>query len=270
MEIYFENTPNIGNLHLEHIFYEYGEPILFVCCGSNNRRYLCSCCKLSERWILSQVSEEELIQLIDNSISIRSLFESRTHSLFMVSWDGISLSTEFDNIMPELLPDAKPLELPKKETNKYREFLLDQLGSKGNSKDIIVHHSEILDPQIYMDWETNMSNFIPKIHMDNGLRFSDEEPNYKTGKRKTPNCKEIYYDGEIFQSVTECANYLKISTTTLKDWLKGNKPVRKDKWYIIEGKELRYADELESKVTKMDYSKQISHMGDKRFYNKED
>lgn len=169
MEIYFENTPNIGNLHLEHIFYEYGEPILFVCCGSNNRRYLCSCCKLSERWILSQVSEEELIQLIDNSISIRSLFESRTHSLFMVSWDGISLSTEFDNIMPELLPDAKPLELPKKETNKYREFLLDQLGSKGNSKDIIVHHSEILDPQIYMDWETNMSNFISKLSMHYAL-----------------------------------------------------------------------------------------------------
>lgn len=117
MEIYFENTPNIGNLYLEHIFYEYGEPILFVCCGSNNRRYLCSCCKLSERWILSQVSEEELIQLIDNSISIRSLFESRTHSLFMVSWDGVSLSTEFDNIAPEFLPDAKPLELPKKETD---------------------------------------------------------------------------------------------------------------------------------------------------------
>lgn len=118
-------------------------------------------------------------------------------------------------------------------------------------------------------WITGQT-FIPKIYMDNGLRFSDEEPNYKIGKRKAPNCKEIYYDGEIFQSVTECANYLKISTTTLKDWLKGNKPVRKDKWYIIEGKELRYADELESKVTKMDYSKQISHMGDKRFYNKED
>lgn len=118
-------------------------------------------------------------------------------------------------------------------------------------------------------WITGQT-FIPKIHMDNGLKFSDEEPNYKTGKRKTPNCKEIYYDGEIFQSVTECANYLKISTTTLKDWLKGNKPVRKDKWYIIEGKELRYADELESKVTKMDYSKQIKHMNGKRFYNKED
>lgn len=55
----------------------------------------------------------------------------------MLSWDGVSLSAKFDNIMPELLPDAKPLELPKKETDEYREFLVDQLSSK-NPKNIIV------------------------------------------------------------------------------------------------------------------------------------
>lgn len=127
---YFENIPYIGDLALEHIFYEYGEPVLFVCRGINNKRYLCSCCKLSEKWILSQVSEEELIQLINDSISIRSLFEPRVQSPFMLSLDGVSLSAKFDNIMPELLPDAKPLELPKKETDEYREFLVDQLSSK--------------------------------------------------------------------------------------------------------------------------------------------
>lgn len=165
MEIYFENTPNIGDLGLEHIFYEYGEPILFVCLGSNNKRYLCSCCKLSERWILSQVSEEELIQLIDNSISIRSLFESRTQSPFMLSWDGVSLSTKFDNIIPELLPDAKPLELPKNETDEYREFLVDQLSSKEILKDNIVYHSEMLDPSVYSQVQKNMSEFISTFNM---------------------------------------------------------------------------------------------------------
>lgn len=118
-------------------------------------------------------------------------------------------------------------------------------------------------------WITG-ETFIPKVHLDNGLRFSDEEPNYKIGEKKLANCKAVYYDGKIFQSVTECANYLKLSPTTLKDWLKGNKPVRKDKWYIVEGKELRYANELESKIVKMDYSQQINHMNGKRFYNKED
>lgn len=89
-------------------------------------------------------------------------------------------------------------------------------------------------------------------------------------RKKLANCKAVYYDGKIFQSVAECANYLKLSSTTLKDWLKGNKPVRKDKWHIVEGKELRYANELESKIVKMDYSQQINHMNGKRFYNKED
>ena len=69
------------------------------------------------------MSEEELVQLIDDSISIRSLFEPRVQSPFMLSWDGVSLSAKFDNIMSELLPDAKPLELSKKkETDEYREM----------------------------------------------------------------------------------------------------------------------------------------------------
>ena len=31
MEAYFTDIPNIGDLSLEHVFYEYEEPILFVC-----------------------------------------------------------------------------------------------------------------------------------------------------------------------------------------------------------------------------------------------
>ena len=201
METYFENTPNIGNLHLEHIFYEYGEPILFVCCGSNNKRYLCSCCKLSERWILSQVSEEELIQLIDNSISIRSLFEFRTHSLFMVSWDGVALSAEFDNIIPELLPDAKPLELPKSETDKYREFLVDQLSSKENLKDIVVYHTEILDPSIYMNFQMNISNFIStfNIHyaLDNDEIFRNVTGGLRVFQEIRSSLKVEGFDSEV-------------------------------------------------------------------------
>ena len=153
-KIYFENIPYIGDLALEHIFYEYGEPVLFVCRGTNNKRYLCSCCKLSERWILSQVSEEELIQLIDDSISIRSLFEPRVQSPFMLSWDGVSLSAKFDNIMPELLPDAKPLELPKKETDEEYQGILRQTrldGAKEKPKEYYCSSfGNISDPSIYL------------------------------------------------------------------------------------------------------------------------
>lgn len=165
METYFENIPNIGNLDLEHIFYEYGEPILFVCIGSNDKRYLCSCCRLSEKWILSQVSEEELIRLIDNSISIRSLFESRPQPPFIVSWNGESLITKFDNIIPGLLPDAKPLELPQVQTSEYRKFLLAQLDREENLKDTIVYCSERLNPSVYSQFQKKMSEFISTFNM---------------------------------------------------------------------------------------------------------
>lgn len=171
MEIYFENIPNIGDLTLEHIFYEYGEPILFVCRGTNHKRYLCSCCKLSEKWILSQVSEEELIQLIDDSISIRSLFESCTKSPFMLYWDGVLLSVQFDGVIPELLPDAKQLELPESETNEYRKFLVEQLDNeKEKLKDTIVCCSEILDSSVYIQLREDIRKFISTFSMQYALK----------------------------------------------------------------------------------------------------
>lgn len=118
-------------------------------------------------------------------------------------------------------------------------------------------------------WITGFT-YIPQIHLDSGLRFVDEEPNYKIGKRGDKNGRKIYYDGIIFNSIKECSEYLNISSITLRGWLEGEHPVRKDKWHLIENKELRYLNEPFSKVRKMDYSQQIEHMHDKRFYNKED
>lgn len=118
-------------------------------------------------------------------------------------------------------------------------------------------------------WITGIT-YIPNIHLINNLRFLDKKPIYKVGKRGKNFGKKVYYNGKIFKSISECSNYLGISSDTLRRWLEGISPVRKDKWYIIDGKELRYADEKFSKISKMDYSQQIEHMNGKRFYNKED
>ena len=116
-------------------------------------------------------------------------------------------------------------------------------------------------------WITGIT-YIPDIHLKNNLRFLDESPTYKIGRRGQNSGKKVYYDGKLFNSITACAKYIGVGDYTLRNWLEGNVPVRKDKWHIIEGKELRYADELESMVRKMDYSQQIEHMHGKRFYNK--
>lgn len=122
---YFNNIPKIGNLYLEYIFYECGEPILFICYG-NNKRYLCSCCKLSEKWIVSEITKEEILYLIDNVITIRSLFESN-HFTFVIYWNGKSLDINFNDSISDILPDAKILEISKDKTNDYRKFIINKL-----------------------------------------------------------------------------------------------------------------------------------------------
>ena len=112
--------------------------------------------------------------------------------------------------------------------------------------------------------------YIPQLHLENNLKFVGEEPNYKIGKRGDKNGKKVYYNGTIFNSINDCAIYLDISPATLRGWLSGTHPVRKDKWNLIDNKELRYLDESFSKVIKMDYFQQIEHMNGKRFYIKED
>ena len=102
-------------------------------------------------------------------------------------------------------------------------------------------------------WITGLT-YIPQIHLENNLRFVEEEPNYKIGKRGENNGKQVYYDGKIFKTVVSCSKYLGITAATLRHWLDGSTPVRKDKWDLIDNKELRYLDESFSKVIKMDYS----------------
>lgn len=145
---YFKNVPNFGNLVLEHTFYDYGEPILFVCRGIGDVRYLCSCCKLSEEWILVQASEGDLVKLIDETATIRSIFESCGEIPFMLLWNGTKLRLSFDEVSEELLPDDAFLELSVEETAAYREFLCYQLNKKMRMAQAIQIASQVMDTRV--------------------------------------------------------------------------------------------------------------------------
>lgn len=122
MEIIFD-LPRIGNLTLEHTFYMYEEPILFVCTDSSQKRFLCSCCRLSEKWVVAQVDEEDLIKLIDDRITIREIFELRDNLKFLIIWDGESFSLESD-VPCELFPKVgAKLELEYERGGAYQNLL---------------------------------------------------------------------------------------------------------------------------------------------------
>lgn len=102
-EIIFENLKGIGDLRLEHTFYEYEEPILFACVDAKKERYICSCCRLSEQWIVAHVSPDMLIEMMEKKRSLDTMF---VDTPFMLTWDGKELEKIDGTIPQDLLPRA--------------------------------------------------------------------------------------------------------------------------------------------------------------------
>lgn len=123
MDVYFE-LPHVGELELEHVFYMLdGEPILFVCTDPAGLRYLCSCCLMYEKWVVGQTKESALLDLIDDKVTIREVFEKFCGSKFLVSWNGETFSLSHD-CPDSLLPrTGAMLELEREKTGAYRETL---------------------------------------------------------------------------------------------------------------------------------------------------
>ena len=123
MEKIFELS-NVGDLFLEHTFYMLDdEPILFVCKGLEDIRFLCSCCRLYEKWVVGQVTATEIINLIDDKVSIREVFE-QCDTKFVVKWDGEKFEVDGD-VHDGLLPKTGALlELDSEKCGVYREDLV--------------------------------------------------------------------------------------------------------------------------------------------------
>lgn len=94
--IYFENIEEIGDLQLEHIFYEFEmEPIVFTCSDKNDILYLCLCSEIrnKQKWIISKSSVEILKKLIDEQIDIMTAMRLQTNTYVV----ELSLSGEEKN-----------------------------------------------------------------------------------------------------------------------------------------------------------------------------
>ena len=74
---YFKNIFHIGDMHLDHVFFEFEyEPIIFTCTDSNNSLYLCLCSEIRyvQRWIITKTDINILRQLVYKKIDISSAF----------------------------------------------------------------------------------------------------------------------------------------------------------------------------------------------------
>ena len=124
MEIF--NLPDIGEvLSQEHTFYELGyDRILFVCRDYHGRRYLCSQCTLGERLVVTTVTPQTLLSLMNGQITIREVFELPDEFRFTITRGG-PRDGFIRGISSELLPmTGVKLELPAERRGEYYQRLL--------------------------------------------------------------------------------------------------------------------------------------------------
>ncbi len=108
---YFENVKNIGILYLEKVFMKFeDENIIFVCTDENNNRYLGVCyeTRLALKWVLCQVTNELMLQVLFGIIPLRTCFEQAGDILLVQYTEADGESSRWDQcvrIESRILPD---------------------------------------------------------------------------------------------------------------------------------------------------------------------
>jgi len=111
-KIYFKNIPDVGNLNLDRILFEFEyTPIIFTCRDLKNDFYLCLCADIRkiQEWIITPISPELLKRMLKDKITIYDAFKLSDEKKIMAQYtkkDGISYKkVNFNNIDDMLLPD---------------------------------------------------------------------------------------------------------------------------------------------------------------------
>lgn len=95
MEKIFSNVKELGDLYLEHEFYNYDEPILFTCVDQKETRYLCSCCHLGSQWVLGKTTPDILMAMIEDKITLHKAFQESNPCYFLQRVDtGYSITRD--------------------------------------------------------------------------------------------------------------------------------------------------------------------------------
>lgn len=108
-KIYFENVLNIGDLYLEQILFSFEKmPIVFVCFDKENKKYLCLCddCINEECWIFVEISNETLLKVLNDEITILDAFKNKQVIIANSNFKGnIKYSLkEYNKISSDELP----------------------------------------------------------------------------------------------------------------------------------------------------------------------
>lgn len=109
IENVFRSIPGFEHLTMDRILFEGQYPVLFTC-TDNEKVYLFICYYRSNRemsWIGTVTDYDNLIQLLQNKVTIRDAFMAVTEDKMMITYDGHQTTFSFvkrDRIPEGILP----------------------------------------------------------------------------------------------------------------------------------------------------------------------
>lgn len=207
-EIYFQNIKGIGNLYLDHIFFEFEmEPLLFTCVDSAHTLYFCHCYKMlyELKWFIVPISVDKLSKLIDGTSDIRQTILSAKKILNITR----DIKGNDTNVW------KKPCEIPREDLpmfgiclkcdKKDARMYLDNKTSD-DSKNLSIAIEYVIDN----DWVNDISAFV-------NMNFEIREVLVNDGDSTYSACKEIIYKHEQADSDSYIAKKLLYKDIQEKD-----------------------------------------------------
>lgn len=110
---YFEHVLDVGTLHLEKVLFEFDKtPMLVVCRDDCGKAYLCLCTDviIQETWMITQVNNRILIDLIEDKIPILEAYRVSHNPILLgtlVQGEMQYKKYAFNELPDEELPDER-------------------------------------------------------------------------------------------------------------------------------------------------------------------
>ena len=201
---FFENIPQIGTLKFEEELFSFENiPIVFVCIDKNNNRYLCVCDDIieEESWIITKVSKQELLKVLNDEWTILSVFKDKN-----IIVANKPFGREMEYIITEynkIDPDELPLSDQYLEMKEYLSDYIDKI-----SKSTIFN---IPMPQ-FLFYQNDYAHFImtsnTTYNTSSHICFNlDDQTFNKSMDLQTNDSFQVKIEYETIEDSEECEDY---------------------------------------------------------------
>lgn len=156
-DVYFKNLDYLGDLNIDYIIFDYEYLVLFTCLDNKNNLYLCVCCDIrnEQRWIITTINEDTLINMLSDKITIRDAFVIEKFDHYLVKYYGPNKPEECIKVFVSDIPTE---DLPMEE-----EFIEADEGEFDQYIEVLRKRKLIFKYILFLDANENFATEQKKI-----------------------------------------------------------------------------------------------------------